>query len=68
MYSNYKMVQGINTPYVTVRMENGDMSGQRFVNKVSYNTGLVESLFVPSGVLFQQPKPDVEKPDAPKAE
>ena len=47
VYSNYKMVQGINTPYATVRMENGDMSNQRFVNKVSYNTGVAESLFVP---------------------
>jgi hypothetical protein len=64
IYSNYKMVQGVNTPYVTVRMENGDMSGQRFVNKVSYNTGLAATLFEPQGLLFQQPKPDAAKPDA----
>ena len=66
VYSNYKMVQGINTPYATVRMENGDMSNQRFVNKVSYNTGVAESLFVPSGLLFQQPKPDAAKPNRPR--
>ena len=62
VYSNYKMVQGINTPYATVRMENGEMSNQRFVNKVSYNTGLAATLFEPKGLLFQQPKPDAQKP------
>ena len=63
VYSNYKVVQGIETPYATVRMENGDMSNQRFVNKVSYNTGVAESLFVPSGLLFKQPKPNAPKPE-----
>ena len=62
VYSNYKMVQGINTPYATVRMENGEMSNQRFVNKVSYNTGLAATLFEPKGLLFQQPKPEAQKP------
>lgn len=63
VYSNYKTVQGINTPYVTVRMENGDMSNQRFVNKVSYNTGLAATLFEPQGLLFQPPKADAGKPE-----
>jgi hypothetical protein len=62
VYSNYKMVQGINTPYATVRMDNGEMSNQRFVNKVSYNTGLAATLFEPKGLLFQQPKPEGQKP------
>lgn len=56
VYSNYKLVQGINTPYATVRMDNGEMSNQRFVNKVSYNTGLAPSLFEPQGLLYK-PKP-----------
>jgi hypothetical protein len=62
VYSNYKLVLGINTPYATVRMENGDMSNQRFVNKVSYNTGLAATLFEPQGLLFEQSKPDAAKP------
>jgi hypothetical protein len=62
VYSNYKLVQGINTPYATVRMENGEMSNQRFVNKVTYNTGLAETLFEPKGLLYQQPKPGEPKP------
>jgi hypothetical protein len=56
VYSNYKLVQGINTPYATVRMENGEMSNQRFVNKVSYNTGLSSTLFEPKGLLYQPQK------------
>jgi hypothetical protein len=62
IYSNYKLVQGINTPYATVRMENGEMSNQRFVNKVSYNTGLSPTLFEPKGLLFKPQKPDSANP------
>jgi hypothetical protein len=62
VFSNYKLVQGINTPYSTVRMENGEMSNQRFVNTVTYNTGLAPSLFEPKGLLYNQPKPDTPKP------
>ena len=62
VYSNYKMVQGINTPYTTVRMENGEMSNQRFVNNVSYNNGLAATLFEPKGLLYNQPKPESGKP------
>jgi len=62
IYSNYKSVQGIKTPYSTVRMENGEMSNQRYVNNVTYNTGLAPSLFEPKGMLYNQPKPDTPKP------
>ncbi len=62
IYSNYKVVQGIATPYSTVRMENGDMTNQRYVNKVSYNTGLAASLFEPTGLLYKSTKPDAAKP------
>ena len=50
IFGNYRMVQGINTPYSTVRMQNGEMSGQRFVNNVSYNNG-----FEPDAVRGQGP-------------
>jgi hypothetical protein len=62
IFSNYKVVQGIATPYSTVRMENGQMSNQRFVSNVSYNTGLAPTLFEPKGLLFNQPKADAPKP------
>ncbi|HVO61010.1 MAG TPA: hypothetical protein VMT53_08740, partial [Terriglobales bacterium] len=56
IYSNYKTVQGIATPYATVRMDNGEMSNQRFINSVTYNTGLSPSMFEPPGLLFNQQK------------
>ena len=62
IFSNYKIVQGINTPYSTVRMENGEMSNQRFINNVSYNNGLEASMFQPKGLLYNQPKTAVSKP------
>jgi hypothetical protein len=62
VYSNYKLVDGINTPYATVRMENGEMSNQRFVNKVSYNTGLAPTLFEPKGLLYKPQKPESSSP------
>jgi hypothetical protein len=62
IYSNYKLVDGINTPYATVRMENGEMSNQRFVNKVSYNAGLAPTLFEPKGLLFKPQKTETTNP------
>lgn len=62
IFSNYKIVQGIATPYSTVRMENGEMSNQRFVNSVSYNNGLDASMFEPKGLLYNQPKAAETKP------
>jgi hypothetical protein len=62
IFSNYKVVQGISTPYSTVRMQNGEMSNQRFVNTVSYNNGLDVSLFEPKGLLYNHPKAEVPKP------
>ncbi len=62
IFSNYKNVQGIATPYSTVRMDNGDMSNQRFINSVSYNNGIDASMFEPKGLLYNQPKSTVAKP------
>ena len=45
VYDNYKIIQGIPTPYTVTRFYNGDMSGQRFMNSVSYNTGIDDSRF-----------------------
>jgi hypothetical protein len=46
VYDNYRPVQGVMTPYSVTRFYNGDMSGQRFLNSVSYNRGLNDSMFV----------------------
>ncbi|HVP56000.1 MAG TPA: hypothetical protein VMU45_13490 [Candidatus Eisenbacteria bacterium] len=62
IFSNYKVVQGIATPYSTVRMENGEMSNQRFINNVGYNAGLDAAMFEPKGLLYNQPKANVTKP------
>jgi hypothetical protein len=48
IYDNYRPVQGIMTPYSVTRYYNGDMSNQRFLNAVSYNKGLNDSMFAAS--------------------
>jgi hypothetical protein len=62
VFGNFRMVQGINTAYSTVRMLNGEMSGQRFINNVTYNTGIDPSLFQTKGITYNQPKPAETKP------
>jgi hypothetical protein len=47
VYSEYRLIQGIQTPLVITRMKNDEMIAQRFLTKVSYNQGLADSLFVP---------------------
>jgi hypothetical protein len=45
VYDAYRPVQGIMTPFSVTRIYNGEMSNQRFLHTVSYNTGLSDSLF-----------------------
>jgi hypothetical protein len=45
IYDAYRPVQGVMTPFSVTRFYNGDMSAQRFLNSVSYNKGLSDSLF-----------------------
>ena len=45
VYDNYRPVQGVMTAFGTTRFYNGDMSNQRFLNSVTYNKGLSDSLF-----------------------
>ena len=47
IYSEYRGIQGIQTPMVVTRMKNDEMVSQRFLSKVSYNEGLKDDLFVP---------------------
>jgi hypothetical protein len=45
VYDKYRDVQGVMTPFSVTRFYNGDMSNQRFLNSVSYNKGLSDSMF-----------------------
>jgi hypothetical protein len=47
VYSEYRPVQGIQTPFVITRMKDDEMISQRFLTKVTYNQGLQDSFFVP---------------------
>ena len=47
IFSEYRLIQGIQTPHVITRMKNDEMIAQRFLTKVAYNQGLRDDLFVP---------------------
>lgn len=47
IYSEYRLMQGVQTPLVVTRVKNDEMIAQRFMTKVVYNQGLPDSLFVP---------------------
>ncbi len=52
VYANYKLIQGIQTPYSTVRNRNGEMTNQRFITAATYNTGLPPTLFETKGITY----------------
>ena len=45
IYDAYRPTQGIMTPYSITRFYNGEMSNQRFLNTVTYNNALADSMF-----------------------
>ncbi len=61
IFSNYRLVDGVNTPYSVVRLQNGEMRGQRFVNNVTYNTELAPTLFETKGITYN-PQKSTSKP------
>jgi hypothetical protein len=48
VYENYRPVSGIMAPYNVTRFFNGDMSSQRFLNSVTINQGLDQTMFDPN--------------------
>jgi hypothetical protein len=60
VFDNYRPVQGVMTPYSVTRFYNGDMSSQRFLNSVSYNKGLSDSMFA-ADVTYDPNKPAPKK-------
>jgi hypothetical protein len=55
IYDNWKMIQGINTPYNTLVTRNGELMRQYFLSTITYNNHLQSSLFDP-GVTFNPAK------------
>ena len=56
IYSEYRLVQGIQTPHVITRMKNDEMVSQRFLTRVVYNQGLSDNLFVPPTAIEARKK------------
>jgi hypothetical protein len=54
VFSEYRLVQGIQTPFVITRMKNDEMISQRFLSKVIYNQSLADSMFVPPTTLAKK--------------
>ena len=48
IYENYRLVQGVMTPYNVTGYFNGDMSRERFIFSAAYNAGLDETMFDPN--------------------
>ncbi len=60
VFSNYRLVQGIQTPFSTVRNRNGEMTNQRFITSATYNAGIAPTLFETKGITYnptKQPPP-----------
>ncbi len=56
VFSNYKLVQGVQTPYSTVRYREGEMTNQRFMTSITYNTSMAPTLFEPKGTIYNPGK------------
>ena len=55
-YEDYHTIQGLPTAFTITRYKNGDMTGQRYLVKVSYNEPLPASLFDASILLHGKKK------------
>ncbi len=51
VFDNWKMVQGVNTPYNTLVTRNGELSRQYFLESIVYNARLQSSLFQPGSAF-----------------
>ena len=47
IYDNYRLTQGIMTPYDVTRTFNGDMASQSFLTNATYNQNLSDTMFDP---------------------
>lgn len=60
IYDNFRVVQGVNTPYGFTRFFNGDMQTERFVTAVHYNQQLDQAMFDPNS-NYNPNKPEKKK-------
>src|SRR5271165_6455387 len=56
VFSNYRLIQGIQTPLSTVRNLNGEMANQRFITTVTYNNGFPPTMFEVKGTAYNPQK------------
>jgi hypothetical protein len=56
IYDNWKLIQGINTPYNVLVTRNGELQRQYFLNTISYNVPMQASLFQPGSTFNVQKK------------
>ncbi|MEO5936852.1 MAG: hypothetical protein ABIP81_06535 [Terriglobales bacterium] len=52
MYDNYRLVSGVQTPFLLTSTRNAKMYSQRFLKTVTYNNHFPDSLFTPPPVNF----------------
>jgi hypothetical protein len=57
IYGDWKMVQGVNTPRITLTKHNGETIGQQIVLNITYNTNPPDSLFDPTIAKINPVKP-----------
>lgn len=60
IFDNWRLEQGIMTPHSLLRSHNGDVTNQRFITNVRYNTGLPDSLFQAT-ITYDPNKPPVKR-------
>ncbi len=56
VFSNYRLIQGIQTPLSTVRNLNGEMTNQRFMTTVTYNVAIPATMFETKGITYNPEK------------
>jgi hypothetical protein len=56
IFANYRPIQGIQTPYSTMRSRNGETNGQRFLTAISYNNSLPATIFETKGITYNPNK------------
>lgn len=61
VFSNYRLIQGVQTPLSTVRNLNGEMSNQRFMTTVTYNNNFPATMFETKGITYNLQKSATSK-------
>ena len=56
LYDEYRLQQNVQTPFRITRMKNGEISSQRFLKTVEYNTGIGDRPFAPPALNEGQKK------------